>query len=59
MLSGASRRLSRIEAVERDEIARALTRPGVTVTQAAEELGLSRATIYRKIAQYGLATPRR
>lgn len=59
VLSGAPRRLSRIESVEREEIARALTRPGVTVTQAAQELGLSRATIYRKIAQYGIAAPRR
>ena len=38
---------------------RALTRPGVTVKQAAEELGLSRATIYRKIARYGIAATRR
>jgi excisionase family DNA binding protein len=29
------------------------------VTQAAQELGLSRATIYRKIAQYGISAPRR
>lgn len=59
VLSEAPRRLSRLESVERDEITRALTRPGVTVKQAAEELGLSRATIYRKIAQYGISTPRR
>jgi transcriptional regulator of acetoin/glycerol metabolism len=59
VLSGAPRRLSRIESVERDEITRALTRPGVTVKQAAEELGLSRATIYRKIAQYGISASRR
>jgi len=58
VLSAGPRRLSRMESVERDEIARALTRPGVTVTQAAWELGLSRATIYRKIAQYGLSAPR-
>lgn len=58
VLSGAPRRLTRIESVERDEILRALARPGVTVKQAAEELGLSRATIYRKIAQYGIATRR-
>jgi transcriptional regulator of acetoin/glycerol metabolism len=59
VLTGAPRRLSRIESVERDEIARALTRPGVTVKQAAQELGLSRATVYRKIAQYGISAPRR
>lgn len=55
VLSTSSRRLSRIETVERDEIARALTRPGSTVTQAAQELGLSRATLYRRITQYGIA----
>jgi transcriptional regulator of acetoin/glycerol metabolism len=59
VLSEAPRRLSRIESFERDEITRALTRPGVTVKQAAEELGLSRATVYRKIAQYGICAPRR
>jgi len=47
-------RLSRIETLERDEIQRTLSQPGVSVTSAAKELGLSRATLYRKIAQYGL-----
>ena len=28
--------------------------PGATVTSAAGELGMSRATIYRKIAQYDI-----
>ena len=42
-----------------DEIMRALARPGTTVQRAAVELGLSRATVYRKIAQYGIAVPRR
>ena len=54
VLSEAPRRLSRIESVERDEIARVLTRPGVPVRQAADELGLSRATLYRRLTQYGL-----
>ncbi|MCW2508627.1 MAG: Sigma54 specific transcriptional regulator, Fis family, partial [Modestobacter sp.] len=40
--------------LERDEILRCLTQPGTTAVQAAAELGLSRATLYRKIAQYGL-----
>ena len=48
-------RLSRIETLERDEIQRTLSQPGVSVTSAAKELGLSRATLYRKIAQYGLS----
>ena len=54
VLSDSSRRLSRIESVERDEIVRVLSRPGLTVRQAAEELGLSRATLYRRLSQYGL-----
>ena len=40
--------MSRIETFERDEIVRVLTRPGVTMPDAALELGMSRATIYRK-----------
>ena len=38
---------------------RALTRPGATVMAAAAELGMSRATIYRKISQYDLRIPGR
>lgn len=51
-------RLSRLETVERDEIVRALGAPGVTVAIAAEDLGMSRATLYRKIRYYGLSRPR-
>jgi transcriptional regulator of acetoin/glycerol metabolism len=52
---GASgRRRTRIERFERDEITRVLSRPGTSVRQAAEELGMSRATVYRKIAQHDL-----
>ncbi|MCF7552099.1 helix-turn-helix domain-containing protein [Pseudonocardia sp. WMMC193] len=54
VLCGSSRTLTRIETLERDEIARALAEPGITVTQAAKNLGMSRATIYRKITQYGI-----
>lgn len=54
ILSKAPRRLSRMESVELEEIARALTRPGTSVTQAAQELGLSRATLYRRISRYGI-----
>jgi ActR/RegA family two-component response regulator len=50
--------LTRIEAVERDEIVRFLSRPGITVGAAAAELGMSRATIYRRMARLGIA-PRR
>ena len=59
MLSTGSRSLTRLEQLERDEILRCLTRPGTTAVQAAGELGLSRATLYRKIAQYGLRVPGR
>ena len=54
VLSGVRRRLSRIEAFERDEIVRALSQPGVTMKDAAESLGMSRATIYRKVSQYDI-----
>ncbi|MBB6564556.1 GAF domain-containing protein [Kribbella sandramycini] len=54
--SGPSHRLSSIERFERDEIIRVLGRPGVSMKDAADELGMSRATIYRKIAQYGIRT---
>lgn len=54
VLSGSRRRLTRIEAFERDEIVRCLTRPGTTMREAAVELGMSRATLYRKLAQYDL-----
>jgi transcriptional regulator of acetoin/glycerol metabolism len=58
VLSGTQRRLTRIEAFEREEIVRVLTLPGVTMKDAALELGMSRATIYRKIAQYDLRIPK-
>ena len=54
VLGGPSTRLSRIEALERDEIARTLATPGMTATRAAVELGVSRSTLYRKIDHYGL-----
>ena len=47
-----------IEAVERDEIARCLSRPGTTVAAAAAELGISRATIYRRMARLGITAPK-
>lgn len=52
---GAPRRiLSRIEMVERDEIVRCLAEPGTTMGQAAVRLGISRATLYRRIEVYGI-----
>ncbi|MET0468984.1 MAG: helix-turn-helix domain-containing protein, partial [Aeromicrobium sp.] len=58
VLSGVRRRLTRIEAFERDEIVRVLSQPGTTMTEAAERLGMGRATIYRKVAQYDIHIPR-
>lgn len=52
------RHLTRIESLERDEIIRCLTRPGTTVGSAAAELGLSRATVYRKMARLGITLPK-
>lgn len=54
VLAGNTRHLSRIEAFERGEIVRVLATDGLTMAEAARELGMSRATLYRKIAQYGL-----
>lgn len=51
-------RLSRIESVERDEIVRCLSLPGTTVAAAAAELGMSRATIYRRMARLGISLPK-
>jgi len=49
-----TRRLRRIEQVERAAIIRALTESGGNKTQAAELLEIGRATLYRKIRSYGL-----
>jgi hypothetical protein len=59
VLDGGTRPLSRLERLERDEIVRCLTEPGTTMTRVAEELGIGRATLYRKIAQYKIAVPSR
>lgn len=52
--SGAHR-LSRMETVERDEIVRTLAVPAATIAGAAAQLGLSRATLYRKLRYYGIS----
>lgn len=54
VLADPDRRLTRIETFEREEIVRVLVRPGVTMQEAAAELGMSRATLYRKVAHYGI-----
>ncbi|MFG1645658.1 helix-turn-helix domain-containing protein [Amycolatopsis sp. NPDC049252] len=54
VFTGVGHRLSRLQALERDEIVRCLSEPGATVVHAAARLGMGRATLYRKMAQYGL-----
>ncbi|MGZ0212518.1 MAG: AAA-type ATPase lid domain-containing protein [Actinomycetales bacterium] len=59
ILAGFSgRKLTRMESIERDEILRCLSRPGTTVGAASAELGISRATIYRRMARLGIAAPK-
>ena len=48
------RRLSTMEAIERDAIVLALQDASGNKAQAARALGMSRATIYRKIHDYGV-----
>jgi transcriptional regulator of acetoin/glycerol metabolism len=55
--STSRRVLSPIEALERDAIVNALLDSGESPTHAAQMLGMSRATIYRKIRQYGISLP--
>ncbi|MFI6997574.1 sigma-54-dependent Fis family transcriptional regulator [Nocardia sp. NPDC050175] len=49
------RRLSQLEALERDAIVRSLQENGGSKSEAAAALGMSRATIYRKIKDFGIA----
>ncbi|MBW0102555.1 helix-turn-helix domain-containing protein [Pseudonocardia sp. KRD291] len=58
MLSSSPTTLTRIEALERDEIVRCLAEHGMSVTETADTLGLSRATTYRRISRYGISVPR-
>lgn len=57
VFTGAHHKLTRMETLERDEIVRALADPGATAASAAEALGMSRSTIYRRIAKYGIRAP--
>lgn len=51
----ASRRMGRMEHLERTAILRALQETDGCKSRAAELLGIGRATLYRKIRTYGLA----
>jgi sigma-54 dependent transcriptional regulator, acetoin dehydrogenase operon transcriptional activator AcoR len=57
IFTGSTCKLTRIETLERDAIVRCLSEQGATPAHAAEELGMSRATIYRRIAHYGIRLP--
>ena len=49
------RKLTRLEALERDAIVRSLSENDGNKADAADALGMSRATIYRKIKDFGIA----
>lgn len=51
----ARRKLTRLESLERDAIVRSLLDNDGSKVDAAEALGMSRATIYRKIKEFGIA----
>ncbi|MEJ2871089.1 GAF domain-containing protein [Actinomycetospora sp. OC33-EN08] len=55
--AGGRHRLTRLEALERDEIVRCLAEPGATPATAASALGMSRSTVYRRLARYGIRPP--
>ena len=42
------------EEIEKNTIIRALQRTGGNVTRAAEEIGVSRRTLYRKMKKYDI-----
>lgn len=55
VLGGSTRHLSRIEILERGEIVRVLADHEGTMSEAAAKLGMSRATLFRKLSQYGIS----
>ncbi|MEU4286769.1 GAF domain-containing protein [Kribbella sp. NPDC026596] len=55
--STSRRSLSQLEALERDAIVRSLITNDGHKGRAAKSLGMSRATIYRKIHDYGIQPP--
>jgi sigma-54 dependent transcriptional regulator, acetoin dehydrogenase operon transcriptional activator AcoR len=50
-------RLALLETTERDAICAALQKAGWNKERAAADLGISRATIYRKVRRFGIAPP--
>jgi transcriptional regulator of acetoin/glycerol metabolism len=58
VLAITGRVLSPVEAIERDAIVDSLIATDGDRAEAARHLGMSRATIYRKIRNYGITLPR-
>lgn len=57
MRDGIGRRLSPIEALERDAITSALRESGGNRSDAAAALGIGRTTLYRKMRTHSIGTP--
>ena len=55
--SVSRRLLSPLESMERDAIVASLLDHKGNKAKAAQSLGMSRATIYRKVHEYGIVTP--
>lgn len=55
--ASSRRKLSQMEALERDAIVNALIANSGSKVNAANDIGMSRATVYRKIRDYGIALP--
>lgn len=55
--AGSRAHLTHFEEIERDAIVRALELHAGVVVDAAADLGISRATIYRRIRRYGIRSP--
>jgi sigma-54 dependent transcriptional regulator, acetoin dehydrogenase operon transcriptional activator AcoR len=49
--------LSPLESIERDAIVASLLDHGGNKIRVARALGMSRATVYRRIHEYGIVTP--
>jgi transcriptional regulator of acetoin/glycerol metabolism len=58
-LATTRRVLSPLESIERDAVVEALINSAGNRVEAARHLGMSRATIYRKIRYYGIKVPQR
>jgi transcriptional regulator of acetoin/glycerol metabolism len=57
-LASTRRVLTPLESIECDAIVQALLNVDGNKLRAAQQLGMSRATIYRKIREYGIRVPR-